>query len=388
MLFALMLTSALCFANPPKLVPDKTWHVDVTTVGSNVIFFAPSQVAVKGADVYYLVPCSVTEVLQNAEHAATALVTKVAVATAQATGAILNADAPDLAAISTGFFTKGPETMRKYVNELNFEKFGIRVYKRVSKPIKLPKLSAKGGPRPYRTNDDSSGNGFKYSDRELKANQSKWDFVYSPEEFRNTYLQDDSDKPEYQQALDQIAKEYMAAINDSAMGSGDYNASGTTAAAIATGFLTIIADEITATNITPIVTGSISSSNAVTRVETMISNMPAWMRQRTDVKILCSYDVFDKYKAHYRTLNTYGFQPRETDKYFVDGTNVQLVPASWMGSSQRLIATVDGNLCAGTDGDAISINPSPKFDQIEVRLKMPIGFQIADLEALLVNDQA
>jgi hypothetical protein len=383
-LFAVMLTSALCMASTPQITPQVGWHVDVTTVGSNVRFYAPSQIALKGGYVYTMVPAGFTEVFANIKQAATSYV----VTLANSAGLVINADAPDLSAISTGFFTKGPETFRKQVNSWNLDKYGIRVYKRVKQPIKLPKLSAKGGPRPYRTNDDSSGNGFKFTDRELKVNQSKWDFTYNPEEFRNTYLQDESEQPEYQQALDQISKEYLAAINDSAMGSGTYNSSGTTAAAIATGYLTIIANEISGSAITPVVTGSISTSNAVTKVETLVSAMPAWMRERTDVKILCSYDVFDKYKTHYRASFGFTFQPSAIGKYIVDGTNIELVPCSWMGSSQRLIGTIDGNLVAGTDSDAISVHPSIKMDQIEVRLKMAVGLQIADLEALIVNDQA
>lgn len=296
------------------------------------------------------------------------------------------ADAPDLSAITTGFFEKGPVLFRNNVNAWNIADQGIAIYKNVKAPIVLPKLSAKGNPRPYSTTDHSSGNGFSFGDRTLTVYQTKWDYTFNPEEFRNTYLNDGTDKPYYEAALDQISKEYLAAINNSALGHGTYNASGSTAASMMTGFLILIQNAINASSLSQTTVGAITSSNAVTQFEKIVAAMPAWMYDK-GARILCSWQNFNYYMVHYRTLNGYGFNRNQAGQYSIDGhPNILIQPCSWLGTSPRLIATVDGNLVVGTDGDGISVSPSIKFDQVEVRLKMPIGCQIADLSALLVND--
>ena len=61
---------------------------------------------------------------------------------------------------------------------------------------------------------------------------------------------------------------------------------------------------------------------------------------------------------------------------------------SWMGTSQRLILTVGGNLIVGTDLEGVEVAASMRRNIVEVRQMMAVGLQIADLEALVVNDQA
>jgi hypothetical protein len=59
-----------------------------------------------------------------------------------------------------------------------------------------------------------------------------------------------------------------------------------------------------------------------------------------------------------------------------------------MGTSSRLIATLPDNLVFGTDVERVQVAASQRRNIIEVRLMMPIGTQIQDLDAILVNDQA
>ena len=299
------------------------------------------------------------------------------------------AEAPDLSLLSTSFLKFGGKVFRKRVSDWNMAGKGILVMKNIKQPTALTKLSAQGGPRPYRAQDDTTSNGVAFTDRILTVRQGKWDFDFDPEKFRNTYLASDSDKPFYMEALDQISKEYLAAIIASTMGAGNYDAAGTAAVALADGFLTIISDEVTATNITEVVTGAITAENAVTKVELLAREMPAWARERDGFRVLCSYDVFDMYADHYRAMNTYKFEPGADGKYRIDGfSKAYLQAEEFMGSSQRLIATVDNNLVVGTEGDSINVAASARRNILEVRAMMPIGFQIQDLAALKVNDQA
>lgn len=296
---------------------------------------------------------------------------------------------PDLSAIASGFFEKGPELFMKQVNAWDLAKSGIQLYRNVKAPIVLPKIAAAGGPRPYRTQDDTSSNGVAFTDRTLTVRQSKWDFDFDPENFRNTYLNDGTDTPFYQSALMQIANEYLAAINNSTMGAGVYNGAGTTAAALADGYLTLISDAAGAGDITPVATGAVSASNAVTKVEEIWDALPAWMKAKPEVLFLMSYQNFSYYRTHYRATFNSSFQPNVNGEYTLDAfPNAKIKPVSWLGSSPRIIATIPGNLVAGTDGESVKVAATPHRNIIEVRAMMPIGFQIADLDALFVNNQS
>ena len=158
--------------------------------------------------------------------------------------------------------------------------------------------------------------------------------------------------------------------------------------AISTGWKKLIEDEITAANITPVATGAITAANAVDKIEMMIESAPAWMKEKS-VIMYCSWATFENYKKHYRTLNSFAFKPRENGQYYVDGyRDVVLRPASWLGTSGRVVMSLPGNLVVGTDGESVAIHATQRRNIVEVRQMMPVGFQIADIEALAVNDQA
>lgn len=301
-------------------------------------------------------------------------------------------EGPTTSSLTTSLVDKGPEIFKKNVNALDLSAAGIQVYKAVSKPIALPKLSASGNPRPY-TAADSVGAGAAFTDRTLTVYQSKWDFDLDPEQYRNTYLNLYMGKegaPEnYQFIMDQVSTEYFAAINDSVIWSGIRNASGTTAASIATGFESLIATEISGGGLTAITTGAITSSDAVTKIDTFVAGLPAWLLKK-GCQILCSIGVWNNYRTHYRTLNTFSFVPNPDGEYYVDGyNNVKLKWVTWLPStSDRLIATVAGNLIMGTDSEGVQVHATQSRNIINVRLMMPVGFQIADVGALFVNEQS
>jgi hypothetical protein len=292
---------------------------------------------------------------------------------------------PDVSAITSNFVNFGGKIFAKQVNEWNIDP-AIALYRGVKKPEVLPKLSALGNPRPY-TAADSVGDGAAFTDRTLTVYNSKWDYDLDPEQFRNKYLAVQEDMPYYQFILDQVAKEYLAQLNDNTLYLGNYSAAGTTAAAIATGWGTLIAAEITATNITPVAGAAITTSTAVAQVELVADSAPNWMKGRNAV-MFCSWDVFQKYRTNYRASFGFSFDKREGGSYMVDGTNIRLQPVSWMGSSQRLILTIDGNLVIGTDLEGIALHATARRNIIEVRQMMAVGLQIADLSALVVNNQA
>lgn len=299
-----------------------------------------------------------------------------------AAGALFD-NTPDLSQLTQAFVQFGGQILRKHVNELELG-LGITSYKGVNKPIAMTKLSATGAPRPYAAKDDANP-AAKFTDRTLTVYQSKWDFDVDPEVFRNKYLNNDDAVPFYQYILDQIGDEYMAAINDNVLFKGVRDPNGVTAAAIADGWCTILKREVTATNLTPVVLGAITSANAVTKVETFASAQKTWWRKKGFV-IKCSYATFDAYKTNYRTINAFGFQPRQDGQYYLDGfSNVVLQPVSWI-TNDGLLGVVYDALAFGTDGNQITVAASMRRNIIEVRLMMPVGLEVEDLDCVSVSD--
>jgi hypothetical protein len=297
---------------------------------------------------------------------------------------------PDVSAIATSFVEFGGQIIRKRVLEWNLRSQGIQVRPNVTAPQVLPKLSAVGGPRPYRSQDDTAGNGVKYTDRILTAFNSKWDHDFDVEEFRNTYLAAGvTDMSFAQAATEQIAKEYLDQIQKNTLWLGVRNGAGANAAAICDGWGTIIAAEIVATTLAPVATGVINVTNALDSVEAVVEACPAFMRAALDsIIIYCSYSVFDLYTKNYRTANGFGFNQSATGDYKLDNKNAILRPVAWLGTSQRLVATLAGNLVFGTDAENIRVAASVRRNIIESRPMMSAGCQINDLDILIVNDQA
>lgn len=299
------------------------------------------------------------------------------------------AETPNLAALSTSFLELGPKIFRKNINALNLSDQGILMYKNVKTSQALPKSSVSGGPRPYRAQDDTT-DPFSVADRILTVNQSKWDFDIDVEKFRNTYLAKyKPGGPAFAEwIISEVSAAYLAAINNSTVYLGVYNAAGTSAAALATGWGTLIADEITALALTPVTTTAITTgATAFAAVQAIAAAAPAWMREK-GYRIFCSYAVFDFYAQEYAAKFGYQFNADATNRYRINNQNAFLQPVSWMGTSGRLLATIDDNLAMGTDGDNITVATSVRRNIIEARLMMPIGLQIGDMEALLVSTQA
>jgi len=297
-------------------------------------------------------------------------------------------ETPDLSALTSDFVTYGGVLFMKNVNEFDAAGSGIRIYKNVKSPIALPRISATGGPQPYRAQDDTAGNGVEFTDRVLTVTPSKWDFDVDPEKFRNTYLAevDKAPVPFYAFILNQVTKEYLAHLNDEVAYEGVLNAGGTNVDDIATGWKKWLDDAITATEIVEIATGAITSVNALAKVEQVGRGVPVWMRKRGFI-IFCSYDMFDKYTQNYRATNGFQFEKGIEGDYKLDNVNAVLRPVSWLGTSQRILATVDGNLCMGTDASSVIVHATQRRNIIELRPMMPVGFQIADTASLFVNDQ-
>lgn len=159
------------------------------------------------------------------------------------------------------------------------------------------------------------------------------------------------------------------------------------------GFAKIIADEITASNITGIVTGAISNSNALDKIELMYKDLTIAHRNAGGV-VRVSYDVYEKYLTHEKTVYPNVLDQKMGDMVktiYGSGGKWVIKPATWMGTSQRIIFDVKAeNLVVGTN-----ITATPGVTKTVETLhgyksvaKWLLGCQISDLEVLYVNDQA
>ena len=189
--------------------------------------------------------------------------------------------------------------------------------------------------------------------------------------------------------MDQVITEYKAAINDSVIWSGVRNASGTTAASIATGFESLIATAISGSEITPISTSAITSSNAVTQVDAFVDGLPVWMLKKGVADSLLLRSIYELPHALPHTEHLQLRKEPLTDSTTDGFNNITLVPVSWLPkTSDRLIATVAGNMIFGTDNEQVQVHATMSHNIVNVRLMLPVGFQIADTAALFVNNQS
>lgn len=163
------------------------------------------------------------------------------------------------------------------------------------------------------------------------------------------------------------------------------------------GWGTVLAAEITASNLTPVVTGAITTSNALDKIDGLMwAAVPELLRQKK-VKFYMSWNVYDKRLAHLRAKKDAGAAYTETElesynKYIIDSSRrAEIIPCNWMGASQRVIVTIDSNLVMGTNSlDSMGVwgNRVDTLHGYKTIMKFTLAFQFDDLRYLIVNDQA
>lgn len=161
------------------------------------------------------------------------------------------------------------------------------------------------------------------------------------------------------------------------------------------GFLEIIADAITATQIpsgaiiaTP--GGAITTSNIVALVETMWNALGAAYKE-TPVDIFMSWANFQKYNQGYRAeFGKYVSDNKSAAVTLDFSQNARLIPMPGIGSSNRIVMTPGKNLHVGFDLQADQIfNMEQNKRVIDYWMDFKVGVQIAQTdEGLVVNDLA
>lgn len=279
----------------------------------------------------------------------------------------------------------------------------------VSDELPLPKITMGSIVQPGNdTNFNPTANAIQVGARILKTRQWKVDLTINPRALVKTWLgftkqpgTRQSKMPLEQFIMMEIVKQIQHELRMLSVYRGVFNGAGTGAIDVCNGLLKLIADEITATNLTPVVTGAISSSNVVDKILSVHDLMPEQYKDAEDGLILANPTIFDWYTRKLNPVFTSNLvatteggaiQRRRINEIQIEGTNYMLKREPGLGSSQRLICTLKRNLHLGIDtmSDYNNFEFQRQDRLIKVLVDGTIGVQIgqADNKAIRVNDQA
>ncbi len=251
--------------------------------------------------------------------------------------------------------------------------------------------------QPYQSQFTVKGT-LKFTPEILKTRYAKADITMDPLVFRATHLADFlTQAPSEEHELVRLAyQEYVKrAAYDTALATikGKYKAPtpGTAGAAVDTcdGFLEFLSKAITDTKLTPVKTGNITEEDIIDQVESIYMSIP---EDRRNGNLRC-YMSRALHRMYFRAIrDRFGTNTdyRGWDGY-VDGTDIPVTALPFMGDSNRIVFTFEGNF------RTIELQPSDlfKFDvQKDKRLinflmdwSVGFGAMIVGLEGGTVNDQ-
>lgn len=246
---------------------------------------------------------------------------------------------------------------------------------------------------------------FKIENRWLQTEEIKLDLQIVPRELARSYF-----AYAYKQGTDNfdmgIAEFFFIYLQEKiqekmhldAFYKGVRNNAGTTTVDTMDGALKKVADEITATTLTPVATGIVTAANIVDSVEAVCDASEAFAPWASvEKELVLSPTMFNWYWQKRRDLypnliQTYGGNIKYIDRLPVEGYNVEIVKEHGLIGSQRMICTPRNNKVLGTD--ALSDLNNIIFQEfnrtLKVMLDFKFGFNFAYTYggSLIVNDQA
>lgn len=163
------------------------------------------------------------------------------------------------------------------------------------------------------------------------------------------------------------------------------------------GIGTIIAKEITATNLTAFASGALDETDAYEGVKEMWKAQSQAFRTKGTTILYTGVDMAEDIMERQNTLFGSGkgianADVEEGKPFYLKNTNKRLLvkPAQWMGTSRRLIMTKPKNLVFGTDQLSEMNKIGKMVDTLhgfKTIVKFILSCEIADLEVLKVNNQ-
>lgn len=252
--------------------------------------------------------------------------------------------------------------------------------------------------------------------RTLKIRKAEIPLVETPEKYRGSYIglqmqnKVDSTKHPFERFF--VEKVMMTAKDNMylALMNGVHNAAGTSYIDVADGLLKIIADEITADNIsaTPnpatnklpwanlIATGVIDATNALDKIKDFYRALPAQAKSQMLVMYV-SHNIADFYYEAYIAEHN-GNKPvvDSEGNMYLEGTGgmCKIQREHNMGASQRIICTMPQNIFIGADDEnslserMLTIRQGENPKALQFFAEFGFGVQFGLLASVFVNDQA
>jgi hypothetical protein len=155
------------------------------------------------------------------------------------------------------------------------------------------------------------------------------------------------------------------------------------------GILTKIAAEITASNITPIVTGAIGSSDALTKTEVFHDALPSKYRSMPGVIFMSATNAL-YYQRNYRTAFGGTNDQLAKGNLKLDGTKKEIVGLDCFEGSDRILFTPKENLLCMFDKvytPSTFVVESEKRN-VNIMTDFHRGYGFGNLGEVFVNDQA
>jgi hypothetical protein len=312
-------------------------------------------------------------------------------------------DSLDITALATALGSYHREHRDELASEILLDEdftADMEVMDDVTDEVPLPDLSLTNIVQPgVDKTFNPTANAIKFAARILKVRDCKVDLLLEPWKLEKTWLgkmkkaNDPLDMPFEAFIFDYINSKIKEDMRLKAIYKGVYNAAGTGPADTMHGYLKIVADEITATNIAPVVTGAITSSNVVDKIELTHDALGEAYKNGASI-MKCSPTIFAWYVRKYRLDfggNTdYAGMPKNRRRVLIDGTNCELVAEPGFGTSQRLVSSRADNFVYGVDSTSGYNVDVQKFDrQLKVLIDFKAGVQFKQIHArgLAVNDQ-
>lgn len=352
---------------------------------------------------------------------------------------------PNVSGLLTYIGTNEAQLRKRLINALAIENEAVMLDTDVKSKKNLHKIIVNNGVKPF-TGNFKSKRDLSYEPRTLTVEKAQRDLTVEPDNYRSTYFEFLRGKGEgtsnmkipFAQFTSQVIVDELAAeVNDQTLYAGRGVAafaawaSGSTyavgalvtftqdgelryfectaatsttqspdthpakwkwagAKAFAKGFGAIIAEEVTAGKIVPVTTGATTSSNAYANFIAVWRALPETVKSKGGV-ILSSITNFEYLMDDYENKISKNFETIDGITYLAKTDRKCIVrPWSAMAGSNRLIATAPKNLIVGTDdaNDMSSIKTIEAMYSFDMGISWTMGTQIADLDALRVNDQA
>lgn len=273
------------------------------------------------------------------------------------------------------------------------------------------KLTVNNVLKPYTGSVNTAGDEVVYSHRKLSVSVGQSDLAIDPEQVRSTPFVNDmlinitEGKKVYHEGIimAEFAKQAMAQLNNFTFYKGDKSLVNTTtpkALLVADGLEKMITQCIAASDpldkLTPVVIPAFNEGAGWVNVTDEGNMLESFQKVDDDFDVayktfertqFVSHQAYKKYKNNYKRRYKNDPKYEKYDggvfefMYLEDtGKRVKIAPATWLGTSNRIIDVIDGCIRVGTDtaGMASSIKVQESGYLFIYMMKLCFGVQIVD----------